>query len=924
MYFLKWCTHLIRCFRFLQIAFLLLCLAPFQLHSQSKITFRPLFDDSLSKHQNKLYPFKVQKRPRVGLVLSGGGARGAAQIGVLKALEKYKIPVDLISATSMGAIIGGLYASGYSSAEIESLALKTNWDELLSFSDEANRTDLAIDQKLAEDWSLLVVRFQGLQPVLPHAVSSGQRLTNFLSEETLQALYHPNPSFDELKIPFRAATTDLVSGRRIILDHGSLAEALRASSTVPLLFSPIERDSMQLIDGGLVTNIPVDVAKELGCDVVIAVNSTSGLRNADELKAPWQTADQIMGIMMQLSNQEQLKRADVTITPAIGRHLSSDFKGLDLIIAQGYLSAEQEIDSIKSVYERSMNTMDSISLNGVDRIFEDVLVEFVGDGAPDSLLLRIKNESLTGRLSSRQIQQQLRALYATGNLRDVTVDVFPDTRPLRVVYNLVPYPVLKQVEFVGNKLIASERLVAECRPLFDKVLNRRRCEEAVENLLRLYRKKGYSLARVVRSEFDEASGTLRVEINEGEIEKIDVQGGVRTKDSFVLREFALQEGDVFEIEKAKRGITNINSTKIFEYVFLEVSYVQQKPMLTIRLSELPSQLIRFGMRVDNERKVQGTIDIRDENFQGIGTELGLTVSGGGRNGFANLEFKSNRLFSPFFTFNLSGFINIYNSYVYSDDPNETRENRWNRNRLGEYSDIRLGGRLVVGSQLERLGSATVEWSLQDSRIKSVENMESLEERYTLSLIKLGTVIDSRNMYPFPTSGVNLKLSYEFASKNFLSDVGYNALRFMWESYSSWGERSTFRPRLTFGFADITMPLGQQFRLGGRESMFGTREDDRRGRQILALSFEFRYKMPQRLVWDTYLRFRYDLATISAIPEQIKFSSFRHGIGAEVALDTPLGQAAFGAGKSFFLNRNLPENPFQQGPLLFYFVLGYDL
>mgnify|MGYP001608266881 FL=1 len=203
-------------------------------------------------------------------------------------------------------------------------------------------------------------------------------------------------------------------------------------------------------------------------------------------------------------------------------------------------------------------------------------------------------------------------------------------------------------------------------------------------------------------------------------------------------------------------------------------------------------------------------------------------------------------------------------------------------------------------------------------------MQSLEERYTLSLIKLGTVIDSRDRYPFPTSGINLKLSYEFASNNFLSDVGYNALRIMWESYSPWGKRGTFRPRLTFGFADITMPLGQQFRLGGRESMFGTREDDRRGRQILALNFEYRYRLPIQIVFDTYFRVRYDLATISAIPEQIKFSSFRHGIGAEVAFDTPLGQAAFGAGKSFFFNRILPENPIQQGPLLFYFVLGYEL
>lgn len=922
--FPKWWIHLIRRFRFFQIAIGILCLTPLQLLSQSQITFRPQFEDSLSKRQSPHYPFKALKRPRVGLVLSGGGARGVAQIGVLKAFEKHNIPIDFISATSMGAIIGGLYASGYSSTEIESLALKTNWDELLSFSDEAKRTDLAIDQKLAEDWSLLVVRFQGLQPILPHAVSSGQRLTNFLSEETLQALYHPNPTFDELKIPFRAATTDLVSGKRVILDRGSLAEALRASSTVPLLFSPIERDSMQLIDGGLVTNIPIDVAKDAGCDIVVAVNSTSGLRNADELQAPWQTADQIMGIMMQLSNQEQLKRADVAITPSIGRHLSSDFHGLDSLIAQGYLSAEQEIDSINILYERALSAMDSSSLDGVVQVFNDVYVEFVGEGAPDTLLLHIKNESLEGSLSSRQIQRHIRALYTTGNFRDVTVDVLAGGNPRRVVYNLIPHPLLKQVEFVGNKLVTAQELVAECRPLFGKVLNRFRCEEAIENLLHSYRKKGYSLARVIHSEFEEASGALRFEIDEGVIEKINVQGGVRAQDSFVLREFGLREGEIFEIEKAKQGLTNLNSTKIFEYVFLEVSFAHQKPMLTIRLAELPSQLIRFGMRVDDERKLQGTIDIRDENFRGIGTELGLTVSGGARNGFANLEFKSNRLFSPYFTFSLSGVISIYNSYVYDDDPNVTEENHWNRNRLGEYSDIRLGGRLIVGSQLERLGSATVEWSLQDSRIKSVENMEALEERFTLSLIKIGTVIDSRNSYPFPTSGINLKLSYEFASKNFLSDVGYNALRLMYESYRSWGERSTFHPRIVLGLADVTMPLGQQFRLGGLESMFGTREDDRRGRQLLAVSVEYRYKMPLQIIWDTYLRIRYDLASISAIPEQIKFGAFRHGIGAEVALDTPLGQAAFGAGKSFFLNHILPDSPVQQGPLLFYFVLGYEL
>lgn len=920
--FLKRWVHLVGRFRFFVI--LLFLLPSLHLFSQTKITYRPQYDDSLASRHGHIYPFRIQKRPRIGVVLSGGGARGTAQIGVLKALEENHIPIDFISATSIGAIIGGLYASGYTSTEIESLALETNWDNLLSLSDEALRTDLAIDQKLADDWSFLVVRFQGLQPVLPHAVSTGQRLTNFLSEKTLQGIYHPNPDFNDLKVPFRAVTTDLISGRRIILDRGSLAEALRASATVPLLFIPLGRDSLQLVDGGLITNIPVDVAKDAGCDIVVAVNTTSGLRNSDEMQVPWETADQIMGIMMQLSNQEQLKKADVTVTPAVGRHLSSYFFDLDVLISQGYKSTLQQIDSIKHLFEKSLHEMDVKADSGVTRVFENVQIEITGTGVPDSVLLKIKNEGYRGTLSSEQIRRHIRWLGDTGNLKDVSVDVYPDKSPVRIVYHLEPNTILSHVECTGNDLVATEKLAAEFLPLLGKWLNHAQYEKAIERILRLYRKEGYSLARVSGTSFDDSTGTLHLTINEGVIEKIAVQGSVRAEESFVLREFDMKEGDIFHIEKAKRGIRNINSTKVFEYVYLEVAYENQRPKLTLRLAELPSQLIRLGMRVDDERKLQGTIDIRDENFRGIGTELGLTLSAGGRNGYGNLEFKSNRLFSPLFTYSIAGFASVFNSYVYRDDPKETRVNRWDRQRLGEYSDIRWGGRLVAGTQLERFGNATVEWSLQDSRIRSVQNMEQFQEHYTLSLVKIGTVIDTRNSNPFPTSGFNIKLSYEFASKDFLSDVGYNAVRAMYESYSSWGERSTFHPRITFGFADVTMPLGQQFRLGGRESMVGTKEDDRRGRQLLAINLEYRYRVPLRFLFDTYLRMRYDLATISEIPEQIKISSFRHGLGAEIAFDTPVGQAAFGAGKSFFFPHDLPGTSIQQGPLLFYFVLGYEL
>lgn len=909
---------------------LLLLLLPVLLFSQHPIIIRPDLKQATAR-RTSFFPQRSPVRPKVALVLSGGGARGAAQIGVLKAFERNNIPIDFISATSLGAIIGGLYASGYTTAEIETLALTTNWDEVLSLSNETKRTELFVDQKLADDRSFLVVRFEGFDPVIPSAVSTGQRLTNFLSKQTLQSLYHPDPSFDDLKIRFRAVSTDLISGKRIILSGGSLAEALRASATVPLLFNPIERDSMQLVDGGLVSNIPVDLAKDAGCDIVIAVNSTSGLRTANEMKAPWQTADQIMGIMMQLSNQMQLKQADVVITPEVGNHLSSDFRGLDTLIAMGEQAAEEKIPEIR----RLIGEIRSEARRGDDEVVIRPVVDLVGGNAHDSLWQAVRRDAAAGSLTIRQIREHVLAIHEQGDFDDVYAEVIPllhapgshadsaGSPQARVVYTVRTNPSVTSVMFRGNRLLNKEAIFGEVVHLIGAPANHRTAETAMENILRLYRARGYSLARIDSASFDESTGTANILINEGVIDRIGVEGGVRTQDSFVLREFPLKEGDVFEIDKATEGINRINGTTLFEYVYLEVAYEGGEPILTIRLRERPSQLVRFGLRVDNERNLQGSIDVRDENFRGLGTELGLNFAGGNRNREFTLEFKAHRLFNTYLTFNVSAFYRLLDSYVYADAP-MTAENRWDRDQVGEYRDVRYGARLSFGSQLERFGNASIDLSLQNVKIKNLENADSLNERYRLSMVRMGTVIDSKDNYPFATSGIGMNISYEFAFKGLGSEVGYNALRFMYESYSTWGTRHTIHPKFTIGFADRTMPLGEQFRLGGSELMFGTREDDRRGRQLLLINFEYRYALPFRILFESYLRIRYDLGNISVIPEEIKFATLRHGIGAELALDTPIGPASFGIGKSFYFGRDLPNNPIQQGPFLFYFMLGYQL
>jgi len=856
-------------------------------------------------------------RPRVAVVLSGGGARGIAQVGVLKALEENGIPIDFVAATSLGAVVGGLYASGYSPAELESLAVNTDWDEVLLLTGDTKRSDLVVEQKQESDRTFFSLRFEGFEPVLPAAVSSGQRLTDFLNFQVLQAVYHTDSTFDDLKIPFIAVSTDLISGDRVLLGDGSLAEALRASATVPLLFNPVEKDSLRLIDGGLVSNIPVDVAKDRGCDIVIAVNTTSSMRKEDELNAPWQAADQIMGIMMQFSNREQLELADVIIEPSLGRHLSSDFTGIDSLIREGERAADAVVARFRERYDKLAWGADSgAQFPGAELVIQG----YWGMGSAwDSLRGRM-DRGINGSVDLRKF---LSDIYLTGEVEDAYAEVLQDESPVRIIVHVLSNATVRDVRFTGVTRIDGDAFLATSGAVTGKPYRPRVVIRMLEDLLRRYRDEGYSLARVTGVQFDDRSGVLSIAVSEGTIERIRIEGTERTEDYVVLREFPLQEGDLFELDRAREGVANIAGTTLFDYVNLGIEYNDKKPELTISLQERPSQLLSLGMRIDNERNLQGLAEIRDDNLGGTGSSVGLSISGGSRNQEYVLEFNVHRFFSSSVSFKTMAFLDVFDSFLYQDAV-VSEPNTWRREHGGEYRDRRFGGSIALGMQIEKIGNTFLEYSLQTVNVSNKQGLDGLEERYDLSRLRLGTVVDSKNSYPFATSGVGMNLSFEFAFEGLGGDVRYNAVQASAETYVTWGRRHTLHPKGLVGFADKTMPFGEQFRLGGLEMMFGTREDDRRGRQLMLLNLEYRYFLPFQILFDTYLHLRYDLGTISEIPEQIKFSSFRHGVGAELSMDTPIGAGILGVGKSFFFEKRAPGSSVQHGPVLFYFMIGYPL
>ncbi|HTK82537.1 MAG TPA: patatin-like phospholipase family protein [Bacteroidota bacterium] len=860
-------------------------------------------------------------RPKIGLVLSGGGARGLAQIGVLKMLERNHIPIDLIVGNSLGSVIGGMYASGYSTSEIESIATSTNWGELLSFSEDTKRTDLFVGQKETQAEGYLVMRFDGLQPIIPSSISGGQRFSDFFTSITLKALYHPRPTFDDLKIPFRAIATDLIHGNRLILDRGSLAEAMRASVTVPLLYSPLFRDSTLLVDGGLTRNIPVDVAKILGCDVVIVVNSTSPLRTADQMNAPWEIADQIMTIMMQEENKRQLSMADMVFTPDIGNRIVSDFSDIQSIIRAGEVEAENNMSKLESVLK---NTTGSDSTRNAV-VIPRPHITFSGDLLPAGLSADVRRRLERENVTIEDIRSVLDEIAAGKEFDQLYADIVMRGSPSRIEVHAVRKPLLKYLNIIGDgkTLISEPVLRRELDTLMGKPIENGAMQNALQHLLADCRERGYSLATIDSVSFDRKDGGLTIEIHQGKIAQIRYEGNTRTRDYILRRELPFTEGDVFNAARAYQGIVNIKSMGLFEYVLLEVQYHDGQPILIVKVKEKSSELLRLGIHADDEHELVTTIDARDIDFRGAWEDLGLRLRYGFRDRSAQIDYTINRIFNSYFTFGMKGFFNSRDVITYRDDPSLS-PGRWDRIEEGRYKENKYGWLLSFGRHVERFGDITAQLRIENHKIAAISGQGYIPERYNFVGIKLQSTIDTKDQFWFPREGMYLSLSYESATKNLGSEVGFGKVMFSYESYLTIAPSHTLRPKLTFGFADATLPIAEQFSLGGFHSFYGLREDDSRGRQLFVTSMEYRYELPFRLIFPTYVMGRYDLGMISLLPEELKLNSFRHGIGFEIALETPLGAAMFGAGKSFYFRRDLPDSPVSVGPLLFYFSVGAAL
>jgi NTE family protein len=832
--------------------------------------------------------------PTIALVLSGGSAKGLAHIGVLDVLDSAHIPIDLIVGTSMGAAIGGLYAVGYTPKQLETFALTTNWQDVLDFDDDSHRTERLFSQK-DQDNSVLSLRFTGFfHPVLPQAISSGERLTMLLNSMVVKAPGVVGQDFlRDFRVPFIALATDIVTGNRRLIHSGDLTSAMRASVTLPLRFTPLSEDTAILVDGGLSSNIPVDIAKDsAGADVAVVSNTTAALHSRENLNAPWEVADQVISLMMQRLSRASLARADVVITPPIEIE-GNDFQNVAAIIESGREAARKMLPKLLAL---------TLRRSGVAEVTPDPQD---ADKVLDSLgKVRLHTYGAT-------IPDTVRKL-----LRKLDIEQLPIPVTLRSLKTNVETPIVEA-----------------------------------------YHSRGFTLARIDSVEVNTRDGSLDIFLDKGRIGSIVVLGSAAKHPEVVTREFPLSKGDIFRASDVERGLSNLTSTGYFDFASIEVvadsgwrgtkhSIVSNSvsngsgthppendanlddtlhfgPSVRLTVQERAPNVLRLGVLADNEFGAQFSTELANEDLFNTGTRVSLKGGVGSLSRYAALTFEAPRILRTNATMLLQGYSNYQDVSLYTSviNPEAGRITSEVTDQEREARDY--GARLKLGGEVGRIAEFSAEIRTERQSYFSTRVQDPQVTQLQVAAVKGQLDVDSRNDRDFPQQGTYLSAYYEVGTKLLGSATSYTKIFATTEQTIALSSLHTIIPKISVGYADVTLPRLEQFSLGGIESFYGLNDYESRGAQMVLGSLTYQIAIPHALFFPTFVSFRYDLGATWLEPTEIKFEDLIHGIGGGIGLKTPLGVARFAIGENFRFNRNEPTL-IDRNSLRYYFSIGSNL
>ena len=374
-------------------------------------------------------PAGTPDRPTIGLALGGGGALGISHVGVIRALEQMRIPVDFIAGTSMGAIVGGMYASGMSPDDMERSLVGMNWWDVMK--DKTAREDMQYRRKRDDARYLMDIELglKGSGLIFPHGLASGQKFNNVMQSMTVNAAGISD--FSQLNIPYRATGTDIKAGSLVVLTNGNLATAMRASMAVPGAFTPVIIDGRTLVDGGIVDNLPVDVARAMGADIVIAVD-VGKLAAAKGAEKDYQALGEILGrtydIMRRPDQDRMGKTADILIAPDTSPFSASDFARAAEIIPTGAAAVAAVSNQLAAyaVDEEAYRAILAKQRRNLERPLVLKSVEAKGNRrVSDGVILAQVRTPTNQPVELAAIEKDAARVYGLGDFQNVTYELEP-------------------------------------------------------------------------------------------------------------------------------------------------------------------------------------------------------------------------------------------------------------------------------------------------------------------------------------------------------------------------------------------------------------------------------------------------------------------------------------------------------------------
>jgi NTE family protein len=362
------------------------------------------------------------ERPKIGLVLSGGGAKGIAHIGVLKAMEEAGLTPDYITGTSMGSIMGGLYSIGYSADELAELVTTVDWDQILT--NKITLDKVTFEEKSYYGRYLLDFYLKDKKLQLPSGVIEGQALMELFSELTRPV--HEITDFNKFPIPFTCVAANIVTGDPVDLNHGSLALAMRASMAIPTVFTPVKIDGKLLVDGGLVRNVPVDEIKAMGADIIICVFVGTDLAQEEDLKSAVKILTQSAFITSAFDAKKQLEQCDIIVRPDLNGYSTASFHDAAGILERGMTAGEQYVDIFKQLADslKKIGPLHKVVKPEIQNSYVFDSIEIVGNKV-------ITNDFILGKMKFKpgeeftieEINKRIDFTYGTQYFEGITYEI---------------------------------------------------------------------------------------------------------------------------------------------------------------------------------------------------------------------------------------------------------------------------------------------------------------------------------------------------------------------------------------------------------------------------------------------------------------------------------------------------------------------